>query len=87
MGNTTAGNRNSCMLHGAVQTIKSIEGAVPIIHSTLGCGVQQYAGISSLSGGGGSGYTGGLGLPSTNFLERQVVFGEAQGSGSSSKIQ
>ncbi|BCG61083.1 nitrogenase component 1 [Paenibacillus sp. URB8-2] len=75
MGNTTAGNRNSCMLHGAVQTIKSIEGAVPIIHSTLGCGVQQYAGISSLSGGGGSGYTGGLGLPSTNFLERQVVFG------------
>lgn len=75
MGETTAGNRNSCMLHGAVQTIKSIEGAVPIIHSTLGCGVQQYAGVSSLSGGGGSGWTGGLGLPSTNFLERQVVFG------------
>ncbi|WP_052410350.1 nitrogenase component 1 [Paenibacillus durus] len=75
MKTTTVGNRNSCMLHGAVQTIKSIEGAVPIIHSTSGCGVQQYAGVSGLSGNGGSGYTGGLGIPSTNFLERQVVFG------------
>lgn len=75
MGTATAINRNSCMLHGAVQTVKSIEGAVPIIHSTSGCGVQQYLGVSSLSGNNGSGYTGGLGVPSTNFLERQVVFG------------
>lgn len=75
MAGSVTTNRNSCLLHGAVQTIKAIVGAVPIIHSTSGCGVQQYLGVSSLSGGGGSGYTGGLGLPSTNFLEKQVVFG------------
>ncbi|MDF9844565.1 MULTISPECIES: nitrogenase component 1 [unclassified Paenibacillus] len=75
MGAAIALGRNSCLLHGAVQTIKSIEGAVPIIHSTAGCGVQQYIGVSSLSGNAGSGRTGGLGLPSTNVLERQVVFG------------
>ncbi|MBW4080715.1 nitrogenase component 1 [Paenibacillus sp. S150] len=75
MGAAIAINRNSCMLHGAVQTVKSITGAVPVIHSTSGCGVQQYVGVSSLSGNAGSGDTGGLGLPSTNFLERQVVFG------------
>ncbi|MNM15779.1 Nitrogenase molybdenum-iron protein beta chain [compost metagenome] len=75
MGQTTAGNRNSCLLHGALQTIRAIEGAVPIIHSSAGCGVQQYLGGSTLSGNGGSGSGGGLSVPSTNFLERQVVFG------------
>ncbi|MDF2924039.1 MAG: oxidoreductase/nitrogenase component 1 [Paenibacillaceae bacterium] len=68
-------NRNNCMLHGAVQTVKAIEGAVPVIHSTAGCGVQQYWGGSTLSGCSGSGYSGGLGIPSTNVMERQVVFG------------
>lgn len=67
--------RNSCLLHGALQTVKSIENAVPIIHSTAGCGIQQYFSGTSLSGNGGSGYTGGFSIPSTNVIEKQVVFG------------
>lgn len=67
--------RNSCLLHGALQTVKAIEGAVPIIHSTAGCGIQQYLGGTLLSGNGGSGYTGGLSISSTNVIEKQVVFG------------
>lgn len=59
--------RSSCALHGALQTVLAINGAVPIIHSTAGCGVQHFS---------GSYYTdGGLELPSTNVFEKQIIFG------------
>ncbi|MBY9079156.1 hypothetical protein KIH86_22335 [Paenibacillus sp. HN-1] len=75
LGQMTAGNRNSCLLHGALQTIRAIEGAVPVTHSTAGCGVQQYLEGSTLSGKGGSGNGGGLSISSASFLERQVMSG------------
>lgn len=75
MTKVTELQRNSCLLHGALQTVRAIERAVPIVHSTTGCGVQQYLGGSSLSGNAGSGFTGGLAIPSTNVIEKQVVFG------------
>lgn len=75
MGAPASANRNNCLLHGALQTVRSIGGAVPIVHSSSGCAVQQYWGGSSLSGSAGSGYTGGFAVPSTNVTERQVVFG------------
>jgi nitrogenase molybdenum-iron protein beta chain len=66
--------RNACAFHGALQTLLSIRGIVPIIHSTAGCGNQQYLG--SLQGGcGGSTFSSGLALPSTNIIERQIIFG------------
>lgn len=75
MGAPASSNRIGCMLHGALQTVNSIGGAVPVVHSSSGCAVQQYWGGSSLSGCSGSGYTGGIAVPSTNVTERQVVFG------------
>lgn len=68
-------SRNSCALHGALQTLQAIEGFAPIIHSTSGCGLQQYYGGNRLSGNSGSGYIGGLAAPSSNIIERQIIFG------------
>lgn len=68
-------SRNNCALIGAIQTVQAIEGVVPIIHSTVGCGLQQYLGGSSVSGRHGSGFSGGFANPSTNIGEKHVVFG------------
>lgn len=68
-------SRNNCALIGAIQTVLAIEGAVPIIHSTAGCGLQQHKGGSVVSGYHGSGYSGGLAIPSSNIVEKHVVFG------------
>lgn len=75
MTKVTGLQRNSCLLHGALQTVKAIDRAIPIIHSTAGCGIQQYLSGTSLSGNNGSGFTGGLSIPSSNVIEKQVVFG------------
>jgi nitrogenase molybdenum-iron protein beta chain len=68
-------SRNNCALIGAIQTVQAIEGVVPILHSTAGCGLQQYLGGSVVSGFSGSGKSGGLAIPSTNIGEKHVVFG------------
>lgn len=75
MTKVTELQRNSCLLHGAIQTVRAIENAIPIVHSTSGCGFQQYLSGCTLSGNSGSGYTGGLSLVSSNVIEKQVVFG------------
>jgi nitrogenase molybdenum-iron protein beta chain len=61
-------SRNSCALQGAIKTILEIEGVVPIVHSTAGCAIQQAIGdkVSSHSG---------FDIPSTNVIEKQVIFG------------
>lgn len=55
--------RVGCMLQGALDTIYGIKGVVPIIHSTAGCGIQKNA-RNRL-------------VPSTNLIEKQIVFGGA----------
>jgi nitrogenase molybdenum-iron protein beta chain len=67
--------RFSCALGGALSTINAIDGHVPIIHGGPGCGVQVFYGQSFTSGFRGSGYTGGVAVPSTNTYEKEVVFG------------
>lgn len=68
-------SRNSCAFSGALQTVENIERAVPIVHSTAGCAVQQYLGVNKVSGNRGSGYTGGIQVSSSNVIEKQVIFG------------
>lgn len=68
-------SRNSCALHGALQTLQAIAGVSPIVHANAGCGIQQYFGSARASGGGSSSAFGGLALPSSNVIEKQVVFG------------
>ena len=67
------GSRNSCALHGALQVIGAIEGAIPVLHSTAGCGAQHFLGVNRLDAGGDR-----FGAPpvsSSNISEKHVVFG------------
>lgn len=67
--------RYSCALGGALNTITAINNHVPIIHGGPGCGVQLFYGQSFTSGFRGSGWIGGVAVPSTNTYEKEVVFG------------
>jgi nitrogenase molybdenum-iron protein beta chain len=73
MSHHLEGSRNSCALHGALQVMEAIEGVVPVIHSTAGCGVQHYLGVTRLSGGNDS--FGSPPISSSNIGEKHVVFG------------
>lgn len=75
MANPIEASRAGCALHGVLQTLQEIEGVVPVIHSTAGCGVQQYLGSGLPGGCGGSGYSGGLARASTNVNEKHIIFG------------
>jgi nitrogenase molybdenum-iron protein beta chain len=61
--------RNGCALHGALMTASAIRGVTPIVHSSSGCAVQNY-----LSGHSAA-RLGGLEVPGTNVLEKQVIVG------------
>ncbi len=67
--------RFSCALGGALSTITAIKGTVPILHGGPGCGVQLFYGQSFIAGFRGSGWIGGVAVPSTNTYEKEVVFG------------
>ncbi len=67
------GSRNSCALHGALQLFEAIEGVVPVIHSTAGCGVQYYLGGTRMSGGNDP--FGSPPVSSSNIGQKHVVFG------------
>ncbi|MDR3222318.1 MAG: nitrogenase [Methanobrevibacter sp.] len=67
--------RFSCALGGALNTITAIDGFVPIIHGGPGCGVQVFYGQNFTSGFRGSGWIGGVAVPSSNTYEEEIVFG------------
>lgn len=75
MSNIIETPRFSCALGGALNTITAIEGVVPILHAGPGCGVQLFYGQSFTGGFRGSGWIGGVSVPSTNTYEKEVVFG------------
>ena len=67
--------RYGCALAGALSLLRAIPRAIPIIHSSTGCGFNCYNGTNSGSGYLGGGYCGGTATPSSNVVERHVVFG------------
>jgi nitrogenase molybdenum-iron protein beta chain len=67
--------RYACALGGALATLRAIPRAVPIIHASAGCGQNLHIAINSGGGYLGGGYCGGNALPSTNVVERDIVFG------------
>lgn len=75
MSNIIETPRFSCALGGALNTITAIDGVVPILHAGPGCGVQLFYGQSFTGGFRGSGWIGGVSVPSTNTYEKEVVFG------------
>lgn len=67
--------RATCALGGALSLIHSIDRAVPIIHAGPGCGSVLNFGQNQASGFQYIGYASGSATPSTNTLEKHVVFG------------
>lgn len=65
--------RYGCAFQGALRTALEIPGIVPVVHSNGGCALQGS--LSDYAAGLGYGSHGGLEIPSTNALERHVVFG------------
>ena len=75
MSNVIKNPRNGCALHGALQTVQEIEGAVPVVHANAGCGVINYLANKTV-GNGASRYSG-FATPGTAAQERHVIFGGA----------
>jgi nitrogenase molybdenum-iron protein beta chain len=56
-------------------TIQAIPRAIAIIHGSAGCGGNIFSALNAGSGYIGGGYCGGQAMPSSNVVERDVVFG------------
>ena len=67
--------RYACALGGAIATLRAIPRAIPIIHASAGCGQNLHVAINAGGGYIGGGYCGGNALPSSNIIERDIVFG------------
>jgi nitrogenase molybdenum-iron protein beta chain len=67
--------RGFCALGGAQLTIGAIPGAVPIMHTSVGCGGSIYWTQLGSTGYLGAGYVGGLAVPSSNVAEKDIIFG------------
>lgn len=70
--------RYTCALGGALATLRAIPRAIPIIHASAGCGHNLHNAINPGGGYLGGGYCGGSSLPSSNVVERDIVFGGEQ---------
>lgn len=66
-------SRYGCNLQGALQTVTEIKGAIPVLHTTPGCGIQNY--LAGKAGSGHTGYLKGYSVPDSNVYEKQVIFG------------
>jgi nitrogenase molybdenum-iron protein beta chain len=64
-----------CALGGAIATLTNLPRVVPILHAAAGCGGNLGIALNGAAGYLGSGYCGGLALPSSNVVEHEVVFG------------
>lgn len=67
--------RYQCALGGALVTINALNRAVAIVHSAPGCASAADGAAKSGSGYWGTSYCNGRATPSTNILEKEVIFG------------
>lgn len=65
----------TCALGGALAVLTNIERVIPIIHAGAGCGTNQLLSFRTGGGNQGIGYVNGMNTPSTNLMEKEVVFG------------
>ncbi|MDR1408691.1 MAG: nitrogen fixation protein NifK [Oscillospiraceae bacterium] len=65
----------NCALGGANATLSALRRVIPIYHSGPGCAMQTTAGEASQGSLRLPYYTSYTAIPSTNMLEREVVFG------------
>jgi nitrogenase molybdenum-iron protein beta chain len=67
--------RYVCSLGGGLETLHALPRTVPIVHASSGCGSNISNATNPGGGHFGSGYVAGTALPSTNVIERDIVFG------------
>lgn len=67
--------RGGCVLAGINDVLGAINRACPVFHSGPGCCMQTSAAEQGQSGNKSSCFVSSVSIPSTNMLEREVVFG------------
>lgn len=67
--------RGGCVLAGINSVLGAIDRICPILHSGPGCCMQTCAAEQGQSGNKNSSFVSSVSIPSTNMLEREVVFG------------
>src|SRR5512138_334303 len=70
----TLEDRNGCALHGALALLDAVDGVVPILHASGGCGVAGSVAAAAFAGGEAA-LQAVEGTSSTALHEKQVVFG------------
>lgn len=75
MSKVTENPRGTCVLGGINAVLGSIDRVCPIFHAGPGCCMQTTAGEAGQSGGKSPSFVSGVSLPSSNMLEKEVVFG------------
>jgi len=75
MSNFIERPRYQCALGGALATINSIKRAAAIVHAAPGCASSADGAATAGSGYWGAGYCGGRATPSSNILEKEIIFG------------
>lgn len=67
--------RGGCVLAGINSVLGAIDRVCPILHSGPGCCMQTCAAEQGQSGNKSASFVSGVSIPSTNMLEKEVVFG------------
>ncbi|HEY3426665.1 MAG TPA: nitrogenase component 1 [Negativicutes bacterium] len=75
MSNFIEKPRYQCALGGALITLNAINRVVAIVHAAPGCASAADGAAKAGSGYWGTGYCDGRATPSTNILEKEVIFG------------
>ena len=75
MSFVTENPRGGCVLAGVNSVLAAIDRVCPILHSGPGCCMQTTAAEQGQSGHKHACFVSGVSLPSSNMLEREVVFG------------
>ena len=77
MSFVTENPRGGCVLSGINSVLAAIDHVCPILHSGPGCCMQTTAAEQGQSGHKHACFVSGVSLPSSNMLEKEVVFGGA----------
>lgn len=75
MSNIVENPRGGCVLAGINGVLGAIDRVCPILHAGPGCCMQTTAAEQGQSGNKSSCFVEGVSIPSSNMLEREVVFG------------
>ncbi|WP_371379690.1 nitrogenase component 1 [Sporomusa aerivorans] len=75
MGTFIERAKSTCALGGAIVTIASLPRAIPIVHASGGCTTMLSGTYNQAGGYRGSGYCSGHMTPTSNVVEKDIVFG------------